>query len=239
VAWRILDARYFGVPQRRRRVFIVARRADSLADTPAASRLALRALVESGSGYPTPGWPPRQDAPGSVGAGAPSSSGEPIAFYYSGGGNDAPSVDGVSPTVKKGSALEIGSPPAIAYRKSKRAQTDQDDETWVDDGAANTLNRFDLGDTRTTHLVANALDRQAGGPDDNAAQANHLIPADMTVRRLTPVECERLMGLPDNWTAPEGVKAPDSKRYAACGDAIVSWVAYWIGQRIRMIEEEN
>jgi len=60
----------------------------------------------------------------------------------------------------------------------------------------------------------------------------------MNVRRLTPIECERLMGWPDNWTAPEGIKAPDSKRYAACGDGIVSWVAYWIGQRIQMIEEQ-
>jgi DNA (cytosine-5)-methyltransferase 1 len=61
----------------------------------------------------------------------------------------------------------------------------------------------------------------------------------MSVRRLTPVECERLMGLPDGWTAPEGVKAPDSKRYAACGDAIVTTVAFWIADRIRMIEEEE
>ena len=61
----------------------------------------------------------------------------------------------------------------------------------------------------------------------------------MSVRRLTPTECERLMGLTDGWTAPEGVKAPDSKRYAACGDAIVTTVAFWIADRIRMIEEEE
>jgi site-specific DNA-cytosine methylase len=145
--------------------------------------------------------------------------------------------------------------------------------------------------------IVNALDRQAGGPDDNSAQAGHLIPFDTNfsnqaapggdttptldtrgtqgvadvsptltkynmdsrspqseeqqrivgavheatamVRRLTPVECERLMGWPDNWTAPDGVKASDSKRYAACGDGIVSHVAYWIGCRIKMIEEES
>ena len=40
-----------------------------------------------------------------------------------------------------------------AFRKSKRAQSASDDETWVDDGKANTLNNFDLGDTRTTHAV--------------------------------------------------------------------------------------
>jgi len=180
VAWRILDARYFGVPQRRRRVFLVARRADAQLDTRASGRLALRALIESGSGDPTPGWPSRQDTP----------------------------------------------------------------ETWVDDGAANTLNRFDQGDTRTTHAVVDAAStlqsNHSGGVrmDAEGAAGGHLAVEPTTVRRLTPLECERLMGLPDGWTAPEGVKAPDSKRYAACGDAIVTWVAYWIGQRIRMIEEE-
>ena len=63
-------------------------------------------------------------------------------------------------------------------------------------------------------------------------------PGTMSVRRLTPTECERLMGWPDEWTAPEGVKAPDSKRYAACGDGIVAPVAFWIADRIRMIEAE-
>ena len=105
-----------------------------------------------------------------------------------------------------------------AFRKSRRAKTVSDDETWVDADHANTLNAFDVGDTRTTHAV---------------------IAEQMTVRRLTPVECERLMGWPDGWTAPEGVKASDSKRYAACGDGIVAPVAFWIADRIRMIEEEE
>lgn len=52
------------------------------------------------------------------------------------------------------------------------------------------------------------------------------------VRRLTPVECERLMGWPDNWTAPDGVRAPDSRRYHACGDGVVANVSEWIGRRI-------
>jgi DNA-cytosine methyltransferase len=73
VGWRILDARYFGVPQRRRRIFLVARRADAELDTRAAGRLALRALLESGSGDPTPSWPPRQDTPADAGVCAPAS----------------------------------------------------------------------------------------------------------------------------------------------------------------------
>lgn len=106
----------------------------------------------------------------------------------------------------------------------------------------------------------NALDKQAGGPDDNSAQAGHLIPATAKrltaserwdgetetfipaasplVRRLTPVECERLMSWPDDWTAPAGLKCPDSRRYAACGDGVVSNVAEWIGRRIVAVERE-
>lgn len=62
---------------------------------------------------------------------------------------------------------------------------------------------------------------------------------EMSVRRLIPTECEALMGWPRNHTAPEGVKAPDSKRYAACGDGIVAPVAFWIADRIKMIEGES
>ena len=149
--------------------------------------------------------------------------------------------DGLSHPITRGSALGIPSPPAVCFRKSKRAQSDRDDETWVESDSTNTLNRFDTGDTRATQIVASTLQAQHGrGFACNAEMAagGQLVPDETTVRRLTPMECERLMGWPDGWTAPEGVKAPDSKRYAACGDGIVSWVAYWIGQRIRMIEEE-
>lgn len=58
------------------------------------------------------------------------------------------------------------------------------------------------------------------------------------VRRLTPVECERLMSWPDNWTAPDGVKAPDGRRYAACGDGVVSSVAEWLGRRVLAVNTE-
>jgi site-specific DNA-cytosine methylase len=40
----------------------------------------------------------------------------------------------------------------------------------------------------------------------------------------------------NGWTAPEGVKAPDSRRYAACGDGVVSNVAEWIGRRIMALD---
>jgi site-specific DNA-cytosine methylase len=40
------------------------------------------------------------------------------------------------------------------------------------------------------------------------------------------------MGWPDDWTAPPGIKAPDSRRYAACGDGVVANVAEWIARGI-------
>ena len=87
-------------------------------------------------------------------------------------------------------------------------------------------------------VLANALDRGQGGPDDNSAQANHIVPSGSSVRRLTPTECERLMGWPDGWTAVDGDKTPDSRRYAACGNGVVANVSEWIGRRIMAIEEE-
>lgn len=69
--------------------------------------------------------------------------------------------------------------------------------------------------------------------------ANHA-----TVRRLLPVECERLMGFPDNWTRipwkgkPEE-ECPDSPRYKACGNSMCVNVMRWIGMRIENVERKS
>ena len=56
----------------------------------------------------------------------------------------------------------------------------------------------------------------------------------MAVRRLTPVECERLQGFPDGWTdiKPGGKDTPDSPRYKALGNSMAVPVMRWIGERI-------
>lgn len=74
-----------------------------------------------------------------------------------------------------------------------------------------------------------ALTRGTGNYDDQ--DTTRIQVASQGVRRLTPVECERLQGFPDQWTALDG-KAPDSRRYAAMGDAVTVNVARWIGQRL-------
>jgi DNA (cytosine-5)-methyltransferase 1 len=62
----------------------------------------------------------------------------------------------------------------------------------------------------------------------------------MQVRRLTPVECERLQGFPDNYTnipwrkKPE---SPDGPRYRALGNSMAVPVMRWIGKRIKQMDE--
>ena len=57
----------------------------------------------------------------------------------------------------------------------------------------------------------------------------------MAVRRLTPVECERLQGFPDGWTdiKPGGKDTPDSPRYKALGNSMAVPVMRWIGKRLQ------
>jgi DNA (cytosine-5)-methyltransferase 1 len=58
------------------------------------------------------------------------------------------------------------------------------------------------------------------------------------VRRLTPVECERLMGWPDDhtrWRA-DGTEVADSHRYRMCGNGVAAVVAQWLGERISEVQ---
>jgi DNA (cytosine-5)-methyltransferase 1 len=186
-----------------------------------------------------------------------------------------------------GAYLVPGQP--TPFRKSKRACSTTDNETWVPADASNTLNNFDLGDTRTTHAVvqhqmpgsvaptigasgppysrtgnerveAEALAitfqpgnlRREAGADPSFTttttlkasagdQTPHVAIPPMAVRRLTPVECERLQGFPDNWSRiswkgkPEE-ECPDGPRYKACGNSMAVPVMRWIGERIAAVD---
>ena len=59
------------------------------------------------------------------------------------------------------------------------------------------------------------------------------------VRRLTPLECERLQGLPDNWTLIPGVACPDSKRYKAIGNGMAQPCADFILRRLMRNAEQG
>ena len=63
---------------------------------------------------------------------------------------------------------------------------------------------------------------------------------DYVVRRLMPVECERLQGFPDGWTDVEhdGKPASDAARYKALGNSMAVPVMRWIGERIERLERK-
>jgi site-specific DNA-cytosine methylase len=122
------------------------------------------------------------------------------------------------------------------------------------EGVSSTIRR-DMGDNQTAVAIAkNIIGRQVqnGGNGVGAQQelaytqnasgvmgvANHA-----TVRKLLPVECERLMGFPDNhtripWKGKPEEDCPDSPRYKACGNSMCVNVMRWIGIRIENVERK-
>jgi site-specific DNA-cytosine methylase len=156
------------------------------------------------------------------------------------------------------------------FTKSRRAQSVDDYETWVEGGVMPTLNAFDNGDVRTTVIVfhphyhdgarvqgdtMNTLTSRMGTGGNNVSMVATLVRmregkpgggkgpllsedksltiatnndqtlfTDSSVRRLTPVECERLQGFPDGWTEGQS----DSTRYKQMGNAVAVPVVDWI-----------
>jgi len=203
-SWRVLDAQNFGVPQRRRRVFIVGHFG---ADETRSEQV----LFEpEGSGR-------------SLEAGQ--SQGQDVA------GDPAPSVDSDSP---------------IPFVKSRRAQTNEDVETWIESEVTPTLNRIDnTGESYATVLIHNKQSEGRGFGENGDPMytidtvSGHGVATSTTVRRLTPMECERLQGFPDGWSAQRidhkkgiVVDQADSSRYKQMGNAVAVPVAQWIMNRI-------
>ena len=80
--------------------------------------------------------------------------------------------------------------------------------------------------------MAPTLEAGTGGNNKPAVHVG------MAVRRLTPVECERLQGFPDSFTdiQPKGKATPDGPRYKALGNSMAVPVMAWIGKRIQEVE---
>ena len=115
-----------------------------------------------------------------------------------------------------------------AYRKSARAQTNEDSETWVEGDVANTLNSFDVGDVRTTHaIVGTSYDGFNQKVEPDGAHRTLRIGRDSSDFVIAPG------GVNDDALLPVGL---DSHRYRCCGNGVVSSVAEWVGRRIVAVD---
>jgi DNA (cytosine-5)-methyltransferase 1 len=253
-AYRILDAQWFGVAQRRRRVFVVGYLGDW--------RRAAAVLFERESVF---GNPPTRGAKwegATVAASIRTKTGRSddrgdgcdnlVAFHHNAQAAQLPHA-GRDTSVTDSLTCSQGA--AVALTKAKRAQSTTDDETWVPGEVSPTMSCFDQGDTRATTVVAQGFtysgysnqpawmtgDRTdclpASGHSDGSHQGVGVATA-MAVRRLTPRECERLQGFPDDYTLVEYRKKPaaDGPRYRALGNSMAVPVMRWIGERIAMVD---
>lgn len=114
-----------------------------------------------------------------------------------------------------------------------------------EDGPSFTLNAMHGHDV---HAVAAPTLTSANNPSRSpqssevTQQVGAVYEASMAVRRLTPRECERLQGFPDDhtlipWRGKDASQCPDGPRYKALGNSMAVPVMAWIGQRIQAVHD--
>ena len=288
--YAVLDAQHFGVPQRRRRIFLV-----SIFDPAASERCPdpLLPLISGSRGDFAKGRKARKDVARNASPSVDPGDGQTVGSL---------SVSDLIKWQTNYQSINAGLLQVIPFVKSRRAQSNTDDETWIEGDVTPTLNAFDNGgESRATVLmpVAYSIREDAKANNFSATETDtalclnglvpstqshhaqifiaepiifensyrdgprvgddicHTLPAKMglgggntpmlaepvehrlDVRRLTPLECERLMGWPDNhtrWTA-DGKEQADTNRYKQCGNGVASCVAKFVGEQLRPVLE--
>jgi DNA (cytosine-5)-methyltransferase 1 len=223
VAWRILDAQYFGVAQRRRRVFIVG----SLGSGRAAEVLFER---EGGAGDIAES---RQAGAGiaHVVTGSSVSSG----YRYDPNGEELIVTATLNSGGNKGGFRTEPGEHLVAVPLRAEGHDASEDGT----GRQNLIpvlafterTRPDGRTFEAQEDLAYALTNPGSGGRTHSRQ----IAGGFGVRRLTPVECERLQGFPDGHTEGQS----DSARYRQLGNAIAVPVAEWLGRRIAEAQQQE
>jgi DNA (cytosine-5)-methyltransferase 1 len=291
-AYRVLDAQHFGVPQRRRRVFVVGYLGDW---RPAAAVLFERHSLQ---GHIAPRRQTRESATEgaqrcsfAIGSHAGAADGDqsnrshaaggPVGLNISdelayslragrnqsgafGGNNTRGPIDVACALNASGTAsgrMDFESETFIvgtlnANGKAAGSATQQDAESGMLITHALTANGFDAsedGTGRGTPLVPVAFSCKDHGADAGSisptlrsmgfsgshanAGGQVAVQNHAGVRRLTPRECERLQGFPDDYTAVpyRGKIAADGPRYKALGNSMAVPCMSWIGQRIELV----
>ena len=250
VEWRLLDAQFFGVPQRRRRVFVVA-----VFDSDCAERCADPILsVRQGLHRDTAASGSQGEAVAgatAVGTGAANREGSGgVISFPTNFGSYAQATEEVAQSM----AIKAGPPSVCAPSEpivlDRAAYNQGDNALWdfVVSEKPPTPSLVARGPLAVGQDASALLTMRAGKPGggkgplvsenkslslaatnqqtlfQNAATA-------MVVRRLTPLECERLMGWADDWTRwrADGREVPDTTRYKMCGNGVASPCTEWIG----------
>ncbi|EGH3668284.1 Dam family site-specific DNA-(adenine-N6)-methyltransferase, partial [Salmonella enterica] len=298
VAWRVLDAQFFGVAQRRRRVFVVASARkefdpaevlfefDSLRrDTPPRREPQTAVTTDTGSGieggshWDNPANPhptlnqanniggigaSNQEVFSQRGAGLVSGAYSDISRTLLAKENDSTAEDLDTYILAYGGGNTGGNIDVATACTAHGVRMDFDTETFAVHGTQDPDTNHELAHTLgrnhgqenviITELYTIAIrGREEGSTVEvrNDGTANALLTPNggragmgvgavgwgMQVRRLTPVECERLQGFPDNhtlisWRGKDAADCPDGQRYKAIGNSMAVPVMRWIGERI-------
>lgn len=259
VGWRVLDAQYFGVAQRRRRVFLVASTGEPVGGAgagPCPSEVL--ALRESRPGDPPPSRETRQASAGTSGQGAASDcwrdgGGQAVAFRWQ---NDREGLvnDGTAPSMRASSGSsgfhEMNHP--VVVRQPAAQGVDLYNQQLTGDIHCPLRTAGGHGAPAVAQPMAVVAFKSNGAKarsdaiheeisptlnSDAGGNTTPRIAAAMVVRRLTPVECERLQGFPDDWTligyrGKPASECPDGPRYKAIGNSMAVPCMAWIGRQI-------
>jgi len=264
-AYRVLDAQYFGVAQRRRRVFVVGYLGDW--------RLAAAVLFErhSLSGNPAPSRENGQGVAGTIAArfGISRNNHEELApskylVNAEGGAKEVPFLTchntggtaGISNQTPLVIHETVGALCADTHPGSYSGQdaytgrlipqpiafSGQMSNPQTDVDMTQTLqakNPMAVAHSVVAPTLTAANDPSRSPQSSEVTQQVYSVyQSSMAVRRLTPKECERLQGFGDNYTdiQAKGKPTPDGPRYKALGNSMAVPVMAWIGQRIQEVE---
>jgi DNA (cytosine-5)-methyltransferase 1 len=241
-AYRVLDAQFFGVAQRRKRVFVVGYLGDW---RPAAAVLFER---ESLSGNSVPSREAKEDVAGTFKACA-SSGGWSNSVDHAAAGYMQPVGATLQTTCNDYTRADDFN--MVVHGTQDPCTGSQAFALGRNNGAENAVfvRPVAFGQNRSSGPVhvSHALTGHAGpvGRLDFSSETFLVQPVQyngMAVRRLTPIECERLQGFPDNFTkipyrGKSEDKCPDGPRYKALGNSMAVPCMKWIGERIQQVQE--
>ena len=286
-AWRVLDAQYFGVPQRRRRVFVVSsasgggldprkvlfERPGVLRDSAksAKSGEGVAAFAESSFGTfrETSIGGTLKAQGGFFGGGDETLVAQEHSVFDISHANDVVRESKKVPTLQarmgtdgnqiplvlsqgQSGAIHVDSRVTPTLRTEVKASSRSTPLVLSENGTDRAVSIDITPPLKTTTpcycLAENTIGREPKNGGNGLgvscetsftlnATGVHGVMTRSSVRRLTPVECERLQGFPDNWTRipyrgkPED-QCPDSPRYKAIGNSWAVPVVRWIGKRI-------